>query len=140
MSSNVPQKLLELLNRDRRYTLDAYQFVREALSYAQDVLNLGRRSEVKQEEPPAEEAEHHLTGQQLCEAIRKYALEQYGYMAQFVLNSWGVRSTSDFGDIVFNLIDIEFMKQSPTDRREDFDVVYDFDQAFRKQFEFSVHE
>lgn len=34
-----------LLQRDRRYKLDAYMFVLEALSYAQETLNLG-------EEPP----------------------------------------------------------------------------------------
>ncbi len=30
----------ELLDRDQRYTLDAYQFVREALAYAQEVLRM----------------------------------------------------------------------------------------------------
>ena len=59
-----------------------------------------------------EEGERHITGQQLCEAIRKYALEQYGFMAKTVLNSWGVFSTGDFGEIVYNLIRIKHMKRS----------------------------
>ena len=35
----------------------------------------------------SDEAERHVTGQELCRAIRSLALEQYGYMAKCVLNS-----------------------------------------------------
>ncbi len=73
-----------------------------------------------------QEKERHLTGQELCQAIREFAIEQYGYMALTVLNSWGVKCTGDFGEIVYNLIDIEQMRKTKDDRREDFDDVYDF--------------
>jgi uncharacterized repeat protein (TIGR04138 family) len=124
--------LVELLNRDTRYRLEAYQFVRESLDYAQNELGLGRASQSSSNEEPPQEA--HLTGQQLCEAIRQYALEQYGYMAKWVLGTWGIHSTSDFGDIVYNLISISLMKKSASDRREDFDDVYDFEEAFVRDF------
>ncbi|WP_153555255.1 Minf_1886 family protein [Roseimaritima sediminicola] len=118
----------ELLDRDRRYKLEAYQFIRESLAYAHDVLRL-------HELPATDSPEaRHITGQQLCEACRVYALEQYGYMAKLVLNRWGLHETSDFGEIVYNLIAIEQMKKSDSDRREDFDDVYDFDSAFEPQF------
>lgn len=120
-----PLEFRKMLLEDPRYKPEAYQMVREALGYAQTVLGLGKKKKGK---------ESHLTGQQLCEAIRAYAIEQYGMMAKLVLNSWGVRSTSDFGEIVYNLIRIEDMKKSPTDRREDFDEVYDFEQAFQHDF------
>ncbi len=55
-------------------------------------------------------------------------------MAKSVLNSWGVKSTRDFGNIVFNLIEIGRMKKTKQDRLEDFDNAYDFETAFRKQF------
>jgi uncharacterized repeat protein (TIGR04138 family) len=128
--------LLELLNRDTRYTLEAYQFVRESLDYAQRVMGLGEKCGVPPDEEPPPEA--HLTGQQLCHAIRQYALEQYGYMAKWVLGSWGIHSTSDFGEIVYNLISINLMKKSPSDRREDFNDVYDFDQAFVQEFQIKL--
>ncbi len=124
--------LVELLNRDTRYRLEAYQFVRESLDYAQNELGLGRASQSSSDEESPQEA--HLTGQQLCQAIRQYALEQYGYMAKWVLGTWGIHSTSDFGDIVYNLISISLMKKSPSDRREDFDDVYDFEEAFVRDF------
>ncbi len=126
-------RIHQLLQNDRRYPLDAYAFVFEALNYAQSVLKMGT------EAPPQpggkeDEPERHVTGQELCEAIRRFAVEQYGYMAKTVLNNWGIRRTGDFGEIVFNLIAIGQMRKTHSDRREDFDDVYDFDEAFKQRF------
>ena len=55
-------------------------------------------------------------------------------MTPVVLKNWGVTSTSDFGEIVYNLIKVKMMKKSQSDQREDFNDVYDFDVAFREQF------
>src|SRR5215510_3891653 len=99
--------LSKLLKRDKRFKFDAYVFVFEALNYAHDVLGLGQERAKEQNEESAaparakKKAERHLAGQQRCEAIRQYALDQYGMMAKSVLNSWGVRTTGDFGSIVF---------------------------------------
>ena len=130
--SSFPIEFIQLLRDDQRYKAEAYQFVGEALNYAQ---------ETREEQPSdAEPSESHLTGQQLCEVIRLYALEQYGLLAQSVLNSWGVFETSDFGEIVYNLIRIGRMKKSEEDRREDFDDVYSFDTALNQTFRFSLPE
>lgn len=178
MSSNV-HPLIQLLRKDRRYKIEAYEFVREALSYAQDVLSMGRSDESEDhpsdkpekqrgesgksrsdagkqhsetgkkqsetgktrgegEKQRRDEPDRHLTGQQLCEAIRIFALEQYGLLAKVVLESWGLTSTSDFGNVVFNMIDIGLMKKSKSDRREDFDDVYAFDDVFVKGFRINV--
>ncbi len=147
--------IAKLLREDRRYTLDAYVFLFEALQYAQNVLHMGADSPSEASDKPASrrsprrakrgeggettddltaesEQQRHVTGQQLCEAIRRYALEQFGFMAKTVLNSWGVRSTGDFGEIVFNLIRIGRMRKTRHDRREDFNNVYDFETAFQE--------
>ncbi|MBX3411149.1 MAG: hypothetical protein KF708_00415 [Pirellulales bacterium] len=145
-----PDPLIKLLRRDKRYSLEAYVFVFEALAFAQSKLGMGRdvASESRPAPPPAEEeedessegSERHLTGQELCEAIRVYALEQFGYMAKCVLNSWGVHKTGDFGEIVFNLIEVERMRKTPEDRREDFDDVFDFETGLVQGFEFKLTE
>jgi uncharacterized repeat protein (TIGR04138 family) len=122
--------IMQLLEQDQRYRLEAYRFVKEALQYAQDVMQMPS-------EPEPSGSRRHLTGQQLCEAIREFAREQYGFMAKLVFNSWGVYTTSDFGEIVYNLIRIKEMKKSKTDKRTDFDNVYDFDAAFQPVFELS---
>jgi uncharacterized repeat protein (TIGR04138 family) len=129
--------LSELLCRDQRYDLDAYLFVFEALRHAQEKLGMGTDHYADDSEDDEDEPERHVTGQELCEAMRVYAHQQYGYMAKCVLNSWGIKSTSDFGEIVFNLIKIEQMRKTPHDRREDFDDVFDFDEGFQHSFQFS---
>ncbi|MFH1269384.1 MAG: Minf_1886 family protein [Planctomycetota bacterium] len=138
--------IARLLKEDKRYKFDAYVFVFEALNFAQDELQLGTEttsepSEVSGvEEEESGSVERHVSGQQLCEAIRQYALRQYGYMAKTVLNSWGVLATGDFGEIVFNLIRIGQMRKTKEDRREDFDDVYDFETAFLGEFKITPSE
>jgi uncharacterized repeat protein (TIGR04138 family) len=122
---------------DPRYTVEAYEFVCDALTYARKVLGLGTIEVVGEGTPEARE-ERHLTGQQLCEASRRLALDRYGMMAKVVLNSWGVNSTSDLGEIVYNLIRVEQMSKSAQDRREDFDNVFDFQKALQDDFDFSI--
>lgn len=133
-----PQSFPELLAADKRYKRDAYGFVFEALRYAHDTLGLGTEAPPEALEIPPTESppagQRHLTGRELCEAIRRYAQEQFGFMAATVLESWGIRSTGDFGNIVFNLIDIGEMSKTKHDRREDFDDVFDFDTALRRDY------
>ena len=54
---------------------------------------------------------------ELCEAVRKLALRQYGLLAGTVLAHWGVRSTSDIGDIVYNLIAAGDLEKTDGDSR-----------------------
>ncbi len=122
--------LAEVLDRDQRYHFRAYVFVFESLRYAQEVLGAGDAEEVE-----LSEEDKHLTGQQLCEAIRQYALKEFGYLAKTVLNQWGVYTTSDFGEIVYNLIEAEQMRKTEQDRREDFDDVFDFEEGLLQSFE-----
>ena len=124
--------LADALERDPRYHRDAYLFVFEALRFAQQQLGLGRG--VADEESGSTEEERHVSGQQLCHAIRQYAVKQYGALAKCVLNHWGIQSTGDFGELVFNLIAIGQMRKTDSDRREDFDNVYEFHEAFRDPF------
>jgi len=167
MSDEV-YSIAQLLKDDPRYRLEAYQFMRDALAYGQNMLDMGQPSggeegispgvppaidpetadvdpdweaaEAASESPDQWEppVEHHLTGQQLCEAIRRYALEQYGYMAKIVLNNWGLHTTGDFGEVVYNLIRIGLMKKSESDIRDDFNDVYDFEDAFQQQFKITL--
>lgn len=125
-----------LLNEDKRYKFEAYVFLFEALHYAQNVLQMGaeRPTEPTAADDEPGHHEHHVSGQELCEAIRRYALEQYGYMAKTVLNRWGIHKTGDFGEIVFNLIRIGQMRKTPSDTQVDFEDVFDFDVAFKQEF------
>ncbi len=133
--NDLTRAYIELLQRDRRFAPDAYEFIREALAYAQDVLEMGGKID-----SGSGEAEQHLTGQELCEAVRRLALDQFGLMARTVLSSWGIHSTRDIGEIVYNLIELGVMRKSRHDRREDFFDVYDFEEAFDRSFEITLPE
>lgn len=100
----------ELLSRDPRYRPEAYAFIEEALRYTQKML--GKKG--------------HVSGQQLCEGCRRLALKLYGRLAQTVLNSWGLYTTDDFGNIVYNLIDAGMMSKTEEDSLDDFHAVFDF--------------
>ncbi len=131
--------LYQLVDQDPRYPLEAYNFVRDALSFAADSMELGSSAYFDPELDEEEAAhrarrERHLTGQQLCEAIRMYAINQYGYMAKVVLKNWNVDKTDCFGDIVYNMISIGLMKKSNEDRQTHFNNVYKFEDVFETEF------
>lgn len=129
----IPEHIRLLLEEDSRYNLDAYRFVHDGLVYAQEDLRLGERQPTDTA-AEGERIDAHLTGQQLCIAIQKLAIREYGRMARIVLASMGIHSTSDIGEIVYNLIRVAEMRKSKSDRREDFDDVYDFEQVFDRDF------
>ena len=124
--------LVKLLCDDQRYKLDAYSFVREGLRHAQELLYPSTGD-------PESNAKvrRHVTGQDLCHALRHLAHDRYGYLALPVLQSWGLRNTGDFGEVVYNLIKIGEMSKSPDDSREHFDDVYDFEQVLLHDFAIS---
>ncbi len=77
-----------------------------------------------------EKLNRHVTGRELCWALRDYALKRWGLMARVVLESWNIKSTGDFGRIVFGFIDFDMMRKQPGDAAEDFEDVYSFDEVF----------
>lgn len=136
--------LVKLLAENPRYKIEAYQFVGAGLEYAQEVLGLGHTGPTKKrrgkEKAAAARPVRHVSGQELCRALQQLAHRQYGLMAKLVLASWGIQSTGDFGEIVYNLIRIGKMSQSDNDRREDFDNVYDFEQALVRDYAITKEE
>jgi uncharacterized repeat protein (TIGR04138 family) len=51
-----------------------------------------------------------------------------------ILEEWGIRSCHDFGEIVFNMVEVGLLAKTDKDTREDFKDGYDFEDAFRKPF------
>lgn len=75
-----------------------------------------------------------MSGPELLDGLRVYALDQFGPLTKTVLNAWGVTRCADFGEIVFNLIEYSVFSKTESDRREDFADIFDFDTAFVKPF------
>lgn len=113
-----------VIKDDSRFGKGAYYFVRKALDFT-----------VKELSEDKTRSSHHVSGQELLEGIRKYALDQYGPLTLTVLKDWNVKRCSDFGAIVFNLVDYGVLGKTDTDRREDFKEGYDFKDAFVRPFQ-----
>jgi uncharacterized repeat protein (TIGR04138 family) len=107
------------------YPQEAFQFVRDGLQHTVKMIH-GEGVASNADKGP----ERHVSGQQLCLGLRDYAVGRYGLMARTVLARWGIRKTDDFGRIVFAMIDAGLMRKSDEDAFEDFQCVYEFDDAF----------
>jgi uncharacterized repeat protein (TIGR04138 family) len=112
-----------IIVRDKRFARDAYAFVREALDFTQKLAGKDARGPVR-----------HVSGQELLEGIRKFSLEQFGPMVVTIFEEWGVKNCRDFGEIVFNMVEIGLLAKTDKDTRDDFQNGYDFTDAFRKPF------
>lgn len=117
-----------IVRDDGRFEPGAYHFVQEALDHVV-------RSLRTQPDADGRRQGRHVTGRELMEGLRGYALERFGPMTLPVFDFWRVRSTADFGDIVFNLIEYGIFDKTESDRREDFAGIYDFREAFGQPFE-----
>jgi uncharacterized repeat protein (TIGR04138 family) len=127
-------KLAELVRRDPRYAPEAYEFVFAALAHTQEMLG-------KQTPEQAEASEqHHVTGVELLNGVRDLAHREFGLMARTVFRIWGINSTADFGEIVFNLVEANLMSKTAEDNRSDFVDVYDLDQALVKEYRIGLEE
>ena len=111
---------------DVRYDAKAYDFVRLGLDHT--VKDLRKR------ESGRTERARHVSGAELLNGLRAYALDQFGPMAKSILNSWVINCCRDFGAVVFNLIEYKVFSKTESDRLEDFDALYDFDDAFVAPF------
>ena len=104
-----------LCEKDTRYKPDSYEFVMQSLRFTQKKLK----------------RPGHITGKELSEGIRQFALKTYGPMARTVLEYWGIHTTEDFGNIVFNMIAVKLFSKTEDDTLEDFRDVYRFESAFK---------
>ena len=76
----------------------------------------------------------HVSGRELAEGARDLAREEFGPMARLVLEHWGVRRSEDIGRIVYDLIEVEVLRRTEEDSLEDFRDVFDFEQAFERDY------
>jgi uncharacterized repeat protein (TIGR04138 family) len=126
--SKAKKNLEEIAAVDGRYAPAALEFVFEGLGYTAKIL--GRTEEVDER--------RHVSGADLAAGLRGLAKEKWGRLAKSVLNRWGVRNTRDFGEIVYLMIEHEWMSSQSSDRIQDFDNLYDFKSAFEDAYELQV--
>lgn len=115
------------------YSIEAYYFIQQGIHLATERVH-GPHNE------KAKPGTRHVSGRELCETLRDYAIERWGYMASVVLRSWGLKTTNDFGRMVFAFVDAGHWQKTPDDSIEDFDSVYNFREVFDQRFQIKLHE
>lgn len=127
---NLPQTFQEavqhFLIEDPRYPIEAYLFIRDGFEYVM--------KQIAEEKQTDTLPRMHLTGAQLSKGLKDFALDEFGPMAAFTLGEWNIRSTSDFGELVYNLIKMGIFSKTKDDRREDFDNVFDLEAELRSPY------
>ncbi len=118
------EALESVVAHDPRYQRDGYIFLRDALDFT-----------TKQQKKVKGVSVRHVTGPELLDGVRQYALKEFGPMVMTVFDSWGIRSCEDIGHMVFNLIGAGVFGKTERDSIEDFKNVYDFKESFVKPFE-----
>ncbi|PIQ88552.1 MAG: hypothetical protein COV72_07960 [Candidatus Omnitrophica bacterium CG11_big_fil_rev_8_21_14_0_20_42_13] len=116
---DLAPRLDKIIEQDRRYKLDAYDFVLAALSYTQKKIKKGG----------------HVSGQELLLGIKEYALEQFGGLSAIVFEHWGIKKTEDFGEIVFNMVGENILHRTANDTKKDFKNGYKFEEVFRATYD-----
>ena len=115
-------KLTQIAREDGRYNAAALKFIYEGLAYT--VKNFSEKPQ-------------HISGRTLCEGLQNFAIQKWGRLAFLVLNSWGVKNTRDFGEIVYLMIKNNWLSTQPADTIDDFNNVYDFKTVFKDNFKFT---
>ncbi|MFC1703577.1 Minf_1886 family protein [Candidatus Omnitrophota bacterium] len=118
METDFIRKVEEIIKVDPRYKVDAYEFVMRALYYTQRKLK----------------KKGHVVGKDLLEGMRRLCLEEFGPMARTVIEHWGIKTTEDVGNIVFNMINKGVMSKTEEDSIDDFKNIFDFKKAFDKTY------
>lgn len=117
-------ELTSLIERDKRYKIETYLFVLEALNYTIKRIGVKR----------------HVTGRELSEGIRDLGKEKFGLMVKEVFGHWGVRETLDFGHVVFNLVAIKLLGKTEEDSLDDFKDIFNFDDVFVRNYAIKVEK
>jgi len=117
------EALESVVGSDPRYQREGYIFLRDSLDFT-----------TKQQKKTKGVSVRHVTGPELLDGVRQYALKEFGPMVMTVFDSWGIHSCEDIGHMVFNLIAAGVFGKTEEDSIEDFRNVYHFEEVFVKPF------
>ncbi len=106
----MEEHLRRLALADGRFSPEAYHFLLEALEVA---IELAGKEQ-------ADGPERHVTGGQVLLGLEHLGLERFGPLGATVWRLWGVRSSLDWGHIVFRLVEVGRLSRQESDSLEDF--------------------
>lgn len=129
MKTSLPfeESVAQFVLDDPTYPVEAYYFLRDGFEYAARLAS-------EKAATAKTVSSMQLSGRELSLGLKEFALDEYGPMAFFTLAQWNIHKTSDFGELVYNLIKMGQFYQNKGDKKSDFDDVFDFDEALNGPF------
>ena len=124
MSKEFADILDCITESDPRYKSGSYEFIMEALTYTQKKFKASR----------------HVSGEEILIGIRELLLNKFGPMTMTVLKHWGIKSTDDIGNIVFNLVENDVLSKTEEDTIESFRDAYNFEEVFEQGYREKLHK
>jgi uncharacterized repeat protein (TIGR04138 family) len=121
----MPEDVHALALKDGRYSPEAFRFLFEALEQA--VRLTGRDK--------AQGQERHVSGREVLESLRVLSLESFGPLGAHVWRRWGIRTTLDWGRVVFLLVEAGLLRRQDSDTLEDFRGSYELDEALASAYQ-----
>ncbi len=117
-------KINEIIKKNSQYKREAYLFLLDALEYTKRKLK----------------TTNHISGKELLLGFKELAQKEFGLLAKTVLEYWGIKSTDNIGEIVFNLCEVGILTKREEDKKEDFINFFDFEEEFIKKYQFPSKE
>ncbi len=105
----------DIVARDPRYSAKAYALLMDVLGW---LFRDGATAD----------------GEAILDEFRERTLDLYGPMSYTVLSEWGVKSTEDVGEMMFNLADAGRVRREDSDNAEAFVGGYDFKETFLEPY------
>lgn len=99
------ERVHAICEQDPRYRREAYEFVLRGLEHTMSRIVGEHR---------------HVSGQELLQGLVDLARQEFGDMAWIVCQEWGIRTSEDFGSIVFHLVEAGLLGKQPGDTIDDF--------------------
>lgn len=117
------QSVRSILERNTRFDPHAFFFLKDALDFTLKRVAAANGGQAR-----------HVSGPELLEGFRDFALDQFGPMATTLLNEWGIRQCQDVGDMVFLLIEEQVFGKQDSDKPEDFAGDFDLHESLERPF------
>ncbi len=120
--------------KNKKFPPEAYRLILEVLNATVKLIS---NRQLQPSAPYAENRatdekghEFHISGRELLAGFKIYMREEYGNLALLLLERWGITSTEDVGQIVFDMVEQGKMTRREADTIDDFKDVYDFSEVF----------
>ncbi|MGB2403413.1 MAG: Minf_1886 family protein [Akkermansiaceae bacterium] len=115
---------VEAINlKQESYDSGAYYFLKDALDFT-----------VRRAMESNDGKHRHVAASELLIGFRDFAIQEFGPMASTMMTEWGVRTCSDIGSMVFELIEEGVFGKQDSDTREDFSEIFPLIESLEAPF------